>query len=165
MNYIICTSEEITCIQKVKNEPFCLVRPIKQPSEGYKFNGIDNEMVLFTKTGIEWSQAPTVGIKLPFAKGQRLRVKETWAHTPTGYVYKADGVDKWPCGAIIKWNPPTMMPKSRYILKVVGEPVVKRVQKLTMKEIVQLRKPLYVPYEQGDLWFELSLWQEVSLEE
>jgi len=178
---LICTSEEIKRIQQAKNEPFCLVRPLReQPPKGYEFMEINyayinndvsrvfrtrniysfadcyknitdrDNLVVFRKTGEEiriyWAR------KLPFAKGNKLVVKETYRLINIygeWYIVYRDGYRKhlspppffenfeYLCD---KWRSGATMPQwaSRYTLTVVGEPVVKRVQEITDDKLIKL---------------------------
>lgn len=59
-------------------------------------------------------------ISMPYAPGDILCVRETWAETPYGYVYRADGEKPEGWGLGDRWRPSIHMPKkaARIFLRV-----------------------------------------------
>lgn len=71
----------------------------------------------------------------PYEVGMRLWVRETWAHSPTGFDYRAD-CELPPCGHE-KWRPSIHMPRaaSRLTLELTGVRV-ERIQSISAKDII-----------------------------
>lgn len=146
MNYITLTANQIALLQR--GELF-VVKPLKeQPPKGHgHLLTIRNRKLIFANA----SHTEQVNIKLPFTPDQELVVKEIWGAWPymgggvqrDSLRYKADGDYQNEHNAW-RWRSPVTMPKwaSRYTVTVKGEPIVKRVQKLTCNELIQLGFPI-----------------------
>lgn len=121
------------------NDSGVIPRLIEQPPERTKLWRIREFDVMFQISGYNF-----VHIKLPYPSGKWLKVKETWAPDLQGYIYKADGRNRWDCGAKIHWHSPVTMPKPRSRIKF--DVVVKQIQSLTMREICSVLGQQYQPF-------------------
>lgn len=150
MKNIILNANQIAALQQNK---LFVVEPLqKQPPDEYRFVWIKGNVMWFENHAGE-----VYDIKLPFTPDEKVVGKEPWRlHRTTDMRHhfieyrdvRFKDVDHEiarisPFGLGI-WYSPVTMPKwaSRCTVTVKGEPVVKRVQKLTCNELIQLGFPL-----------------------